>query len=365
MNSVVARLQAEVAAGRLDFDPAQQEVALRLDRLSEELRQPRSLAQRLRAMLPWASLAARKPARRGLYIWGGVGRGKTLLMDLFFATAPSGAERSHFHHFMRQVHAELGVLKGQSGPLEAVAERLAARTRLVCLDEFFVADIADAMILAGLLEGMFRRGVCLVTTSNLAPDELYKDGLQRQRFLPAIELLKRHLAIVRLDGGIDYRLRQLEKSPTYLDSARAQTADELKRRFSMLAGGHPSGPGTLIVEGRPILALGVCPGMAWFEFAELCEGPRSQNDYIELARLYHTIFISNIPQFNAGDDDAARRFMMLIDEFYDRAVNIVVSAAAPPDALYRGERLAVEFQRTTSRLTEMQAVEYLARHHRA
>jgi cell division protein ZapE len=365
MNSVVARLQAEVAAGRLDFDPGQQEVAARLDRLSEELRRPLCLAQRLRAMLRGRSSAASGTERRGLYIWGGVGRGKTLLMDLFFATAPRRAERSHFHHFMRQVHAELGVLKGQSDPLDAVAERLAARTLLVCLDEFFVADIADAMILAGLLEGMFRRGVCLVTTSNLAPDELYKDGLQRQRFLPAIELLKRHLDIVRLDGGIDYRLRQLEQSPTYLDSALPGTADELKRRFSMLAGGHPSGPGTLIVEGRAIEALSFGPGMAWFEFAELCEGPRSQNDYIELACLYHTIFISNIPQFNAGDDDAARRFIMLIDEFYDRAVNIVVSAAAAPDALYRGERLGVEFQRTTSRLTEMQALEYLARHHRA
>jgi cell division protein ZapE len=355
MDSVAARLQAEVAAGRLDFDPRQLEVAARLDRLSEQLRRPLSLAQRLRA----------KRAPRGLYLWGGVGRGKTLLMDLFFATLPRGAERSHFHHFMRQVHAELALLKRRSEPLEAVAERLAARTRVVCLDEFFVADIADAMILAGLFAALFRRGVCLVTTSNLAPDELYKDGLQRQRFLPAIELLKQHLDVVRLDGGIDYRLRQLEQSPTYLDSALPETAHELKRRFSLLAGGQPSGPGTLSVEGRDIGALGFGPGMAWFEFAELCAGPRNQNDYIELARLYHTIFISNIPQFTADDDDAARRFIMLIDEFYDRAVNIVVSAAAPPDALYRGERLGVEFQRTTSRLTEMQAVEYLARHHRA
>jgi len=365
MDSVAARLQAEVAAGRLDFDPGQQEVAARLDRLSEELRRPRSFAQMLRAMLPWESSTAREPAHRGLYIWGRVGGGKTLLMDLFFATAPRGAERSHFHHFMRQVHAELGVLQGRSDPLDGVAERLAARTRLVCLDEFFVADIADAMILAALLDAMFRRGVSLVTTSNLAPDELYKDGLQRLRFLPAIELLKRHLDIVHLDGGIDYRLRQLEQSPTYLDSELPATAGELERRFSLLAGGHPSGPGTLIVEGRAIGALSFGPGMAWFEFVELCEGPRSQNDYIELACLYHTIFISNIPQFTAGDDDAARRFIMLIDEFYDRAVNIVVSAAAPPDALYRGERLGVEFERTTSRLVEMQSVEYLARQHRA
>jgi len=355
MTSVAARLQAEVAAGRLDSDPRQLEVAARLDRLSEQLRQPPSLAQRLLA----------KPAPRGLYIWGGVGRGKTLLMDLFFATLPRGAERSHFHHFMREVHAQLAVLKHRSDPLEAVAERLAARTRVVCLDEFYVADIADAMLLAGLFAALFRRGVCLVTTSNLAPDQLYKDGLQRQRFLPAIELLKQHLDVVRLEGGIDYRLRQLEQSPTYLDSALPETAHELERRFALLAGGQASGPGTLSVEGRAIGALGFGPGMAWFDFAQLCAGPRSQNDYIELARLYHTIFISNIPQFNADDDDAARRFIMLIDEFYDRAVNIVVSAAAPPDALYRGERLGVEFQRTTSRLTEMQAVEYLARHHRA
>jgi cell division protein ZapE len=363
--SVSARLSAEVAGGRLDFDPGQQEVAARLDRLSEELhRQASTLTARLRAKLPWRALGPDPSAPRGLYIWGGVGRGKTLLLDLFVETAPLAAERSHFYHFMRQVHAELRSVKSRSEPLELVAQRLAGRARIICLDEFFVSDIADAMILAGLFEGLFRRGVTLVTTSNLAPDELYTDGLQRQRFLPAIELIQRHVEVVHLDAGIDYRLRQLEQSPTYLDAALDATPGELRRRFSLLAGGHPAGPGTISIEGRTIGVVNRGPGMVWLEFAELCAGPRSQNDYIELARLYHTIFISNIPQFTSANENAARRFIMLIDELYDRAVNIVASAAAPPADLYRGERLGLEFQRTASRLVEMQSQHYLARQHR-
>jgi cell division protein ZapE len=284
-------------------------------------------------------------------------------MDLFFATV-RGGERSHFYHFMRNVHAELATIKQHAQPLDIVAQRLADRVRVICLDEFFVSDIGDAMILAGLFEGLFRRGVTLVATSNLPPQDLYKDGLQRQRFLPAIDMIQAHVDVLHLDGGVDYRLRQLEMAPTYLDSTLPGTPAALRERFSALTGGGAPGPATLTIEGRPIRALNVGAGTVWFDFSELCQGPRSQNDYIELARLYHTIFIADIPVFDATNENAARRFIMLIDEFYDRGVKIVVSAAAPPTALYHGDRVSFEFERAASRLIEMQTQEYLAGQHR-
>jgi cell division protein ZapE len=372
--TVTERLSAEVAAGRLDVDPAQQDAAVRLDRLSEELRRrPRNFIQGLRLQLPWLPFGTDHAAHRGLYMWGGVGRGKTMLMDWFYdalRAPPAGrgarpiAERMHFYHFMRRVHSELRIVERRTRPLEAVAQRLAKRLRVICLDEFFVADIADAMILAGLFDGLFRRGVTLVATSNLPPQDLYKDGLQRQRFLPAIELIQKQVDVLHLDGGVDYRLRRLEQAPTYLNAAAPATTAALQRRFSALAAGADGGPATLSVEGRDLNVVNTAPGMVWFEFAELCEGPRSQNDYIEIARLYHTIFISNIPLFTEFNDDAARRFIMAVDELYDWGVNIVVSAAAPPEALYRGERLQMEFQRAASRLIEMQTHRYLAGQHR-
>ncbi len=367
---MTARLRAEVAAHRLEFDASQREAAERLDALrAAVLAQPSSAFRRLRSRLPWLLERSAAAAPRGLYLWGGVGRGKTLLMDLFFsslqnAAAARRAERSHFYHFMRAVHAELGSIKQHTEPLDIVAERLAAQTRLICLDEFFVTDIADAMILSGLFDGLFRRGVTLVTTSNVPPQDLYKDGLQRQRFLPAIDSILEHVDVLHLDGGIDYRLRQLEQAPTYLDSSRPDTPAALRTLFDALAGGIAAGPSTLCVEGREIRTVDSGSGLAWFEFSELCEGPRSQNDYIELARLYHTLMISNVPVFDPYSENAARRFIMLIDELYDRSVKIVLSAAAPPAALYRGERLRFEFERAASRLIEMQTQDYLAGEHR-
>jgi cell division protein ZapE len=366
LQTVESRLREEVAAGRLEFDAVQLEAAVRLDRLSATLlKSSLSIGEKLRTRLPWfPALTARAP-QRGLYLWGGVGRGKTMLMDWFYESLrPSTRQRSHFYRFMRQVHAELRSVKQGARPLETVAQRLSKTVRVICLDEFFVADIADAMILAGLLEGLFRRGVTLITTSNTPPQDLYKDGLQRERFLPAIELIQTHVELVDLNGGIDYRLRQLEMAPTYLDSTREQTAAQLRRRFAALAGGSSAGPKLISIEDRDIAAVDTGAGMVWFEFNDLCDGPRSQNDYIELARLYHTIFISNIPEFSGRNDDAARRFIAAIDEFYDRGVKIVVSAAAAPAALYRGDRLQLEFQRAASRLIEMQTQHYLARQHR-
>ena len=365
LKSVASRLDAQVAEHALEFDAAQRDAAARLDRLGAALTESsQSLGERLRARLPWLPAPAATAAPRGLYLWGGVGRGKTMLMDCFYESLPfARRERTHFYRFMRRVHAELRTAARRTRPLEIVAQRLAAQARVICLDEFFVADIADAMILAGLLEGLFRRGVTLVATSNTPPEDLYKDGLQRERFLPAIALLRQHVDVVRLDGGIDYRLRQLEQAPTYLDSTLEQTPAQLQRRFAALAGGSAEGPRRLSVEDREMTAVATGAGMAWFEFNELCEGPRSPNDYIELARLYHTIFIANVPEFTWANEDAARRFIAAIDEFYDRGVKIVVSAAAPPASLYHGERLQLEFQRAASRLTEMQTQQYLSREH--
>ncbi len=347
---------------RLQFDASQAAAAARLGALAEQLRSERrtwlhSLGLRLGRTAPGGT--------RGVYLWGGVGRGKTLLMDAFVdSLGRVPCERTHFYRFMRGVHGELNSVKGSENPLGIVARRIAARVRALCLDEFFVADIGDAMILSGLLEGLFRRGVTLVTTSNVPPQELYQDGLQRQRFLPAIALIEENLDVLRVDSGVDYRLQHLERAPTYLDSSSPPTPDALMRRFEELAGGPVTAPASLMVEGRPIRAVAIGPDIAWFEFSELCEGPRSPNDYIDLARLFGTVFIANVPVFTSAQEDAARRFIMLIDEFYDRGVKTVVSAAAPPDALYRGERLGFEFQRAASRLIEMQTPAYLAgRHH--
>jgi cell division protein ZapE len=363
--TVEARLTVEVGAHRLEFDATQLQAAIRLDRLRENLlASSRSAGERLRALAPWLPPPKREPLR-GLYLWGGVGRGKTMLMDWFYDSLKfPRRERSHFYRFMRRVHAELRTVTDRTQPLDTVAERLARNARIICLDEFFVADIADAMILAALLEGLFRRGVTLVATSNTAPQDLYQGGLQRERFLPAIELMQKHLDVMHLDGGIDYRLRRLEQAPTYFDSALPDTAAQLRGRFAELAGDSATGPKTLVIEDRGIPAPATGAGMAWFEFSDLFEGPRSQNDYIELARLYHTIFVSNIPPFTESDEDAARRFIAAVDEFYDRGVKLVVSAAAAPDALYRGERLRLEFQRASSRLVEMQTQRYLAGPHR-
>lgn len=343
-------------------DAAQEFAVARLDDLRRRLAGAHAQAG------GWLRLFGRLTRRdavtvRGMYLWGGVGRGKTFLMDLFHASLEVPARRHHFHRFMKDVHGRLGQLRDVENPLARVAAEIAAETRVLCLDELFVSDIADAMLLGGLFAGLDAEGVTLVFTSNAPPGQLYRDGLQRSRFLPAIALIERCTEVVNVDAGNDYRLRQLERAPLYLDGNDPVAEASLALRFEQLADEPGDSGGTVVVEGRAISARRRSTGVVWFDFAAICGGPRSASDYVELARDFHTVFVSGVPVFHDGDNDAARRFIALVDEFYDRNVKLVLSAAAAPEALYRGERLAFEFERTRSRLAEMQAHEYLARPH--
>ena len=347
-------------------DPAQLVALARLEDLRGRLI---SAAPMPRPFLPrwFGALAHRsaRPAVRGLYLWGSVGRGKTWLMDLFFESLPFGERRrSHFHRFMYDVHQQLRRLPHQRDPLEQIARGIARDTRVLCFDELQVADIADAMILGGLFEGLTGRGVTLVATSNVPPAQQYRDGLQRQRFLPAIALLERHLEVLRIAGGADYRLRQLTQAGTYLAADAADSHTRLERLFAKLATHGSRSGGGIEIQGRPIAVIRAGAGVAWFEFRALCATARSQDDYIEIAREYQSVIVSDVPVFGPTSEDEARRFIALVDELYDRSVNLILSAAAPPAALYRGERLGALFARTASRLTEMQSEEYLAREHR-
>ena len=344
-------------------DATQRHTVEQLDHLRQRLvqaMQPKSFWQRLAARRDEAT-----KLERGLYLWGGVGRGKTWLMDLFFHSLPfKQKQRSHFHRFMQMVHTELRRHSDRADPLEIVAEHIAAKTRVLCFDEFYVSDIADAMLLANLLRGLFDRGVTLVATSNCAPDELYKDGLQRARFLPAIKSLKENTLVINVDGGIDYRLRHLEHARTWFDQRDSDAQAEMLALFMHLAEGEAVENTTLEVNHRKIKARRISDDVAWFKFKELCDGPRGSADYIELARCYHSIFVSAMPQLTASSDNQARRFINMVDEFYDRGVKLFVAAAATPEEVYTGTQLGFEFRRTLSRLTEMQSKEYLALPHR-
>jgi cell division protein ZapE len=343
-------------------DPAQEKVVTLLDELY------RQLSPRWSERNGWLQRWLRRQPRpvRGLYLWGGVGRGKTMLMDLFYDCLPEHDRlRMHFHRFMQRVHNELKALAGTVNPLTRIAENLARDASILCFDEFFVADIADAMILAELLDGLFARGVTLVATSNVEPQRLYHNGLQRRRFLPAIGLIETHTRVHNVDGAVDYRLRVLERAEIYHAPLDAAAETGLARSFQALAPQACRHDVVMEINGRPIRARCVADDVAWFDFAELCEGPRSQNDYIELAREFHAVLVSNVRRFTTRSEDAARRFISLVDEFYDRNVKLILSAEVAVGELYAGERLRFEFERTESRLREMQSHEYLARTHRA
>jgi cell division protein ZapE len=287
-------------------------------------------------------------------------------MDLFYASLTLNAKRrTHFYRFMQEVHGDLKRLKGMQSPLDGVADKISKKARVICFDELFVSDIADAMILAGLFAALHKRGVALVFTSNVKPKDLYKNGLQRDRFLPTIALIEKHCDVVAVDGGVDYRLRQLTAAPIYLGSSDPATPKKLGELFDDLSDEDVETDGTITVNNRKIKVVRESENVIWFEFAALCEGPRSPADYVAIASEYQSAIIANVPVFVDSADNAARRFISVIDEFYDRGVKVVLSAAAQPGELYKGEKLKFEFQRTTSRLVEMQSKEYLARAHRA
>lgn len=352
---------AAIEQDGFQHDAAQANAIAHLQRLYVDL----SEFKRKRDRLFGRSLLPTPPIPRGLYFWGGVGRGKSFLMDGFFACVPiRRKQRLHFHHFMQDVHHGLRALKNEADPLAKVATDIATRTRLLCFDEFHVSDIADAMILGRLFTHLFQRGVVLVATSNYAPDDLYPNGLQRQNFLPTIQLLKDHVEVVNVDGGNDYRMRTLQRARTYLTPLLADTRTELSAMFNGLASGPDLDP-LLQVEGRPLRAERHAPGIVWFSFAELCQTARAQTDYLYLARQYHSIIVSDVPQLASRDASAARRLTWLVDVFYDFRVKLIISAAVPADDLYRDGPFAGEFFRTASRLTEMQSQDYLALPHEA
>ena len=302
---------------------------------------------------------------RGLYLWGGVGRGKTFLVDLFYDGLPIQQKyRTHFHRFMRGVHERLREHAGQSDPLAKIAEEWRDELRVLVLDEFFVTDIGDAMLLGRLLERMFAEGVTLVTTSNTAPANLYRDGLQRESFLPAIALLQKHCVELLADGQEDYRLRALTRSPVYRTPLDARSDTWLGERWHELSG-LVEKHGNIEIESRRIPVRARGKSIVWFDFTALCEGPRGTSDYIEVAREFNTVLLGSIPAFDRNNEDAARRFVNLIDELYDRHVNLVCTAATLPTDLYSGTRLQGAFERTASRLIEMQSAEYLASQHKA
>ena len=353
---------AALAAGDILPDEDQEGAVTRLQRLFEDLVGQTKLTPGFFSR--WFG-SGRPATIRGLYLWGGVGRGKTYLMDVFFDSLPfPEKKRLHFHRFMRLVHREMRGLQGQKDPLQRVADKFAVECRVICFDEFFVSDITDAMILANLLQALFERGVVLVATSNAAPDDLYRDGLQRSKFLPAIELIKRHTEVMNLDGSNDYRLRALQQAEIYHAPLDEQAEINMARSFLAIAPDAGSLDVTLEIEDRPIAARRCADGVVWFMFDEVCDGPRSQNDYIELARQFQTVLISAVPRFDERGESVARRFISLVDEFYDRNVKLILSAEVPLRELYAGTLLTFEFQRTESRLLEMQSEEYLAREHR-
>jgi cell division protein ZapE len=356
----MSRYQKDIDDNDFTSDVAQLAAIKQLDILFHELINNENRSHSL-----LSRIFGRKPASiQGLYLWGGVGRGKTYLMDSFYDVLPiTKKKRLHFHRFMYWVHHELNELKSVSDPLEVIASKLASETHVLCFDEFFVSDIGDAMILGGLLQAMFNHGISLVATSNIPPEKLYRNGLQRERFLPVIELIKQHTQTLNVDGGVDYRLRTLEQAEIYHSPLDLQAEKNLHFSFSNLAVDAIEEGGRIIINGREIKTRYRADGIVWLDFKSICDSPRSARDYIELSRLYHSVLISSIPQLNDGHNDSVRRFISLVDEFYERHVKLIVSAEAPLSTLYMGSALAFEFERTQSRLLEMQSHDYLALEH--
>lgn len=366
--SPTSRYQQALNEGNYKPDDVQREAVNRLDTIWQELTSkptesaPASgkVKSTFGRLFGKRNTVNRPESVRGLYMWGGVGRGKTWLMDMFYQSIPGERKlRLHFHRFMLRVHEELARLQGHENPLEIVADDFKAQADVLCFDEFFVSDITDAMLLGGLMKALFDRGITLVATSNIPPDDLYRNGLQRARFMPAIEALKAHCDIMNVDAGIDYRLRTLTQAHLWLAPLNDATHQQMNTLYAALAGSAPEGDSVLEINHRPMAVSGTVNQTLSVGFTTLCVEARSQHDYIALSRQFHTVFLHHVPVMDGKLESEARRFIALVDEFYERHVKLIVSAAVPLYDIYQGERLKFEFQRCLSRLQEMQSEEYL------
>jgi cell division protein ZapE len=365
--SPLSRYQQALDAGEYQADEVQRRAVTQLDRIYQALLQKPAasapaggLRGKLSRLLGKGGDTAPQRPVQGLYMWGGVGRGKTWLMDMFFHSLPGDRKmRLHFHRFMLRVHEELTELQGRENPLEIVADGFKAETDVLCFDEFFVSDITDAMLLATLLQALFARGITLVATSNIPPDDLYRNGLQRARFLPAIDLINEYCDVMNVDAGIDYRLRTLTQAHLYLTPLSDQTRETLDRMFVKLAGKAGEDAPVLQINHRPLQAIRSVDGVLAVDFHTLCEEARSQLDYIALSRLYHCVILYNVRVMGPLKENTARRFLALVDEFYERHIKLVIGAEASMFEIYQGVQLKFEFQRCLSRLQEMQSEEYL------
>lgn len=365
--SPLSRYQQALDAGEYQADEVQRRAVTQLDRIYQALLQKPAVSTpagglrgKLSRLLGKGGDTAPQRPVQGLYMWGGVGRGKTWLMDMFFHSLPGDRKmRLHFHRFMLRVHEELTELQGRENPLEIVADGFKAETDVLCFDEFFVSDITDAMLLATLLQALFARGITLVATSNIPPDDLYRNGLQRARFLPAIDLINEYCDVMNVDAGIDYRLRTLTQAHLYLTPLSDQTRETLDRMFVKLAGKAGDDAPVLQINHRPLQAIRSVDGVLAVDFHTLCEEARSQLDYIALSRLYHSVILYNVRVMGPLKENTARRFLALVDEFYERHIKLVIGAEASMFEIYQGVQLKFEFQRCLSRLQEMQSEEYL------
>lgn len=359
IQSPAERYAKAISSGQFMADDAQAEAVHELNRVWEEL------ISRYKASKKAFRRFRRQTAPQGVYMWGGVGRGKTWLMDQFYESIPFRRKtRMHFHHFMQYVHKELNKNSGQQNPLDIVAEQIYKEAVVICFDEFFVSNVTDAMILSDLFQKLFTRGITLVATSNIAPDGLYKNGIHRDRFIPTIEMVKKHCRVLNVDAGVDYRLRVLKQAQLFKSPLTHEHKLWMAQRFAALTQSQKVSDEPIIINGRNVDTLGHTEDVLWCEFSELCMKPRSPADFIQISNIYNTVLVSNVPNLNDVLSEGTRRFIYLVDEFYDRGVKLLLTSEAGIIDLYSGEKLAFEIERTRSRLLEMQSDEYLQSAHR-
>lgn len=358
-SSPAERYAEALASGQFMADEAQAQAVQELDRVWKEL------LNRYKASKKAFRRFRRQTSPKGVYMWGGVGRGKTWLMDQFYESVPFRRKtRMHFHHFMQHVHKELNKLSGQRNPLEIVADQIYKDAVVICFDEFFVSNVTDAMILSDLFQKLFVRGVTLIATSNIAPDGLYKNGIHRDRFLPTIEMVKKNCSILNVDAGVDYRLRVLKQAQLFKSPLSNEVQNWMSERFSALTHTQAHSQEPIVINNRIVETLGHTEDVLWCEFSELCFKPRSPADFIEIANIYNTVLVSNVPHLTDFLSEGTRRFIYLVDEFYDRGVKLLLTSQDSIIDIYQGEKLAFEIERTRSRLLEMQSDEYLHSEHR-